>query len=80
MKFDFVGCYHDVSDGHLQQYINETVYRWNTRKMSESERFAHMFVKLMTAYFNLIIDQLLYYYQKKAANKRLLSIFCLTLF
>lgn len=40
-----VGCYHDVSDEHLQQYINEAVYRWNTRKMSESERFAHMFDK-----------------------------------
>ena len=40
-----VGCYHDVSDEHLQQYINEAVYRWNTRKMSASERFAHMFDK-----------------------------------
>jgi transposase-like protein len=40
-----VGCYHDVSDEHLQQYIDEAVYRWNTRKMSESERFAHMFDK-----------------------------------
>ena len=40
-----VGCYHDVSDEHLQQYIDEAVYRWNTRKMSESERFAHMFSK-----------------------------------
>jgi transposase-like protein len=40
-----VGCYHDVSDEHLQQYIDEVVYRWNTRKMSESERFAHMFDK-----------------------------------
>ena len=39
------GCYHDVSDEHLQQYINEAVYRWNTRKMSESERFTHMFDK-----------------------------------
>ena len=38
-----VGCYHDVSDEHLQSYIDEAVYRWNTRKMSESERFAHMF-------------------------------------
>ena len=27
-----VGCYHDVSDEHLQQYIDEAVYRWNTRK------------------------------------------------
>lgn len=40
-----VGCYHDVSDEHLQSYIDEAVYRWNTRKMSESERFAHMFDK-----------------------------------
>ena len=39
------GCYHDVSDEHLQQYIDEAVYRWNTRKMSESERFTHMFDK-----------------------------------
>ena len=39
------GCYHDVSDEHLQSYIDEAVYRWNTRKMSESERFAHMFNK-----------------------------------
>ena len=29
-----VGCYHDVSDEHLQQYIDEAVYRWNTRKTS----------------------------------------------
>ena len=40
-----VGCYHDVSDEHLQSYIDEAVYRWNTRKMSESERFTHMFDK-----------------------------------
>ena len=40
-----VGCYHDVSDEHLQQYIDEAVYRWNTRKMGESERFTHMFGK-----------------------------------
>ena len=38
-----LGCYHDVSDEHLQQYIDEAVFRWNTRKMSASERFAHMF-------------------------------------
>ena len=40
-----IGCYHDVSDEHLQSYIDEAVYRWNTRKLSESERFAHMFEK-----------------------------------
>ena len=39
------GCYHDVSDEHLQSYINEAVYRWNTRRLSESERFTQMFEK-----------------------------------
>lgn len=37
------GCYHNVSDEHLQQYIDEAVYRWNTRKASQSERFSNMF-------------------------------------
>lgn len=39
------GCYHDVSDEHLQSYIDEACFRWNTRKMAESERFSHMFGK-----------------------------------
>ena len=40
-----MGCYHDVSDKYIQRYINEAVYRWNTRNMDESQRFAHMFNK-----------------------------------
>ena len=39
------GCYHDVSYKHLLSYLNEAVFRWNTRKMSESRRFAQMFEK-----------------------------------
>jgi len=39
------GCYHDVSDAHLQSYIDEAVYRWNTRKTSQTERFIDMFNK-----------------------------------
>ena len=39
------GCYHDVSDEHLQSYIDEACFRWNTRKMVESERFTLMFGK-----------------------------------
>lgn len=39
------GCYHDVSDEHLQSYINEAVYRWNTRRLSASDRFKQMFEK-----------------------------------
>ena len=37
------GCYHDVSDEHLQPYIDEACFRWNTRKMAESERFSQIF-------------------------------------
>jgi transposase-like protein len=38
-------CYHDVSDERLPSYIDEAVYRWNTRKASQSERFEDMFAK-----------------------------------
>lgn len=41
----YSGCYHDVSDEHIQQYIDEAVYRWNTRKASKTERFQNMFNK-----------------------------------
>lgn len=39
------GCYHDCSDKHLQKYVDEACYRWNTRKQNESDRFADMFAK-----------------------------------
>ena len=39
------GYYHDISDEHLQLYIDEAVYRWDTRKKSESQRFTQMFEK-----------------------------------
>jgi 4-diphosphocytidyl-2C-methyl-D-erythritol kinase len=39
------GTYHSVSKKYLQRYIDEEVYRWNTRKMSESYRFNDMFAK-----------------------------------
>ena len=37
------GMYHFVSKSYLQRYIDEAVYRWNTRKADESARFADMF-------------------------------------
>lgn len=37
------GTYHFVSKAYLQRYIDEAVYRYNTRKADESARFAHMF-------------------------------------
>ena len=39
------GTYHFVSKGYLQRYLDEAVYRYNTRKASESTRFADMFCK-----------------------------------
>ena len=42
------GTYHFVSKKHLQEYIDEEVYRWNTRLMSESARFKFVFSKALT--------------------------------
>ena len=39
------GTYHFVSKAYLQRYVDESVYRWNTREWSEQERFADMFCK-----------------------------------
>ena len=39
------GIYHFVSKEYLQQYVNEAVYRYNTRKADESVRLADMFSK-----------------------------------
>lgn len=39
------GTYHFVSKAYLQRYIDEAVYRYNTRKADESARFADMFCK-----------------------------------
>ncbi len=44
------GTYHSVSKKYLQRYIDEEVYRWNTRKMSESYRFSDMFAKSIGSY------------------------------
>lgn len=39
------GTYHFVSKDYLQMYIEEAVYRWNTRKADESTRFSDMLCK-----------------------------------
>lgn len=36
------GIYHSISQKHLQQYIDEFVFRYNTRKASETNRFDMM--------------------------------------
>ena len=37
------GCYNNVSKAYLQTYVDEACFRWNTRKMSESERVVLLF-------------------------------------
>jgi transposase-like protein len=39
------GTYHFVSKDYLQRYLDEAVYRYNTRKADESTRFADIFCK-----------------------------------
>lgn len=39
LKRSVYGCYHSVSSKHLQSYIDESVFRYNTRKNSENGRF-----------------------------------------
>ncbi len=42
LKRGTIGIYHSMSDKHLQQYIDEFVFRYNSRKMTESYRFDTM--------------------------------------
>ena len=46
-KRSIFGTYHFVSKSYLQRYIDEAVYRYNTRKADESARFADMFCKAL---------------------------------
>ena len=39
------GCYHFISTKYIQRYIDEAVYRYNTRKMFGCDCFKQMFVK-----------------------------------
>lgn len=45
LKRMITGTYHHLSPHHLQRYLDESVFRWNTRKMSEGQRFKMMFVR-----------------------------------
>ena len=42
--------YHIVSKDYLQRYIDEQVYRWNTREKSASYRFGDMFDKAVKSF------------------------------
>lgn len=40
LKRGIIGIYHNVSPKHLDKYCDEFVYRYNSRKISDSERFS----------------------------------------
>lgn len=39
LKRSIIGIYHGVSRKHLQRYVDEQVFKYNTRKMSDVDRF-----------------------------------------
>lgn len=39
LKRSVIGIYHQISPKHLAQYCQETSYRYNTRKITDKERF-----------------------------------------
>ena len=74
------GTYHCVSKDYLQRYIDEQVYRWNTRKESATKRFRDMFAKSVKSFeykdvlrLSTLIDEEIWaakhrsYYHPKAA-------------
>jgi transposase-like protein len=46
LKRGINGIYHHVSPKHLQKYCDEYSYRWNTREMTDGERFEDWFGNL----------------------------------
>lgn len=46
LKRGIDGIYHHVSPKHLQRYCDEYQYRYNTREMTDSERFADWFLRI----------------------------------
>ncbi len=55
-KRSVIGIYHYVSPKHLQKYVDESVYRYNTRDMNEAERMNFLFcnTQVRTTYKSLI--------------------------
>lgn len=42
LKRSIVGTYHSISRKHLQAYCTETAYRYNTRKITDRDRFLNI--------------------------------------
>lgn len=48
LKRSVYGIYHSVSAKHLQPYVTESVFRYNTREMNEKQRFDYMLTNINT--------------------------------
>lgn len=57
LRRGFIGTYQFVSKKHIQIYVDEFVFRYNTRNMTESERFMYLIknVGVRTRYRDLIV-------------------------
>lgn len=55
-KRSIIGIYHNVSPKHLQKYVDESVYRYNTKELNEAQRMNFLFCNttVRTTYKKLV--------------------------
>lgn len=56
LKRGIIGIYHHLSREHLQLYVNEFCFRYNTRKISDFSRFILL---LRNIYYKLTYQQMI---------------------